>query len=271
MLAAVSFQGLASGAHPATTFPNAHLLAPSVVPTAQAKWSAPQTGSPLHELQQAVKDEDWTRDYEEGLTSIGMRADWSATPERCNFLGAVAASSKARRVLEIGSFCGVAALSLAESLPEDAQVHAFEIDPFVVKFGERFRAKSSAGRKITTHVGPAMASLERMADQSRSSKLQPFDFVVIDADKQGMRGYFDLLWKTPGLLSEHAVVCVDLTPFKGQPPLRYVKYGFPYTWEASSGQKQIDELRTHVAATSQFVSHEVGQLLVVHEVSANKA
>jgi len=169
-------------------------------------------------------------------------------------------------VLEIGSFCGVAALSLAESLPEDAQVQSLEIDPFVVKFGASFRAKSSAGRKITTHVGPAMASLERMAQQVRSGKLEPFDFVVIDADKEGMRGYFDLLWNTQGLLSKQAVVCVDLTPFKGQPPLRYVKYGFPYTWEASSGQKQIDELRTNVAASSQFASHEVGQLLVVHRV-----
>jgi len=252
--------GLATGAVPTTTFPNEHLIRPRA-----SSWSAPQAGSPLQELVQAIKDEDWTHNFEEGLTTIGMRADWSATPERCNFLKVVASSSQARRVLEIGSFCGVAALSLAESLPEEGQVHTIEIDPFVVKFGERFRAKSLSGRKITTHVGPAMESLQKLAQQVREGALAPFDFAIVDADKAGMRGYLDLLWDS-GLVSEHAVVCVDLTPFKGQPPLRYVKYGFPYTWEASSGQKEIDELRAHVVASSRFVSHEAGQILVVQRV-----
>eukprot|EP00972_Heterocapsa_arctica_P111611 16427028-Heterocapsa_arctica.AAC.1 len=107
-----------------------------------------------------------------------------------------------------------------------------------------------------------MESLQKLAQQVREGALAPFDFAIVDADKAGMRGYLDLLWDS-GLVSEHAVVCVDLTPFKGQPPLRYVKYGFPYTWEASSGQKEIDELRAHVVASSRFVSHEAGQILVV--------
>mmetsp|Transcript_69332 Transcript_69332/g.178683 ORF Transcript_69332/g.178683 Transcript_69332/m.178683 type:complete len:274 (+) Transcript_69332:51-872(+) len=270
MPAAVAWQvaaHLASGANPVTTFPNAHLVAPRVAPAAQAKWAAPQAGSPLLELQQAVKDEDWTRNYEEGLTSIGMRADWSATPERCALLTTVAASAQARRVLEIGSFCSYAALAMAQSLPDDVEVHALEIDPYVVTFSERFRAKSEAGHKITMHIGPASKTLQRMAQEASAGKLEPFDVVIVDADKAGMRGYFELLWRTPGFLSERAVVCVDLTPFKGQPPLRYVKYGFPYPWEAESGQKEIDELRTHVAASPGFISHEVGKLLVVQRVS----
>ena len=99
----------------------------------------------------------------------------------------VAASSQAKRVLEIGSFCGVAALALADALPE-GQVHAIEIDPFVVKLGERFRNKSMCGRHITTHVGPAMEKLQTLAQEVRAGKLEPFDFVVVDADKAGMRG-----------------------------------------------------------------------------------
>ena len=63
------------------------------------------------------------------------------------------------------------------------QVHAIEIDPFVVKFGERFRNKSMCGRQITTHVGPAMEKLQTLAQEVRAGKLEPFDFVVIDADK----------------------------------------------------------------------------------------
>lgn len=261
---------LGSGAHPVAAFPNTHLLSPPASPSAQAQayWSAPQVGSPLQELQQAVKDEDWTRNYEEGLTAFGHRADWSASPERCAFLSVVASSSQARRVLEVGSFCGVAALALAEALPESAQVHAIEMDPFVVNFGQRIRAKSAHGRKISTHVGPAATLLEELAEKARAGQIEPFDFVIIDADKEGMAGYFNLLQQAPGLLTEKAVVCVDLTPFKGQPPLRYVKYGFPYTWEASSGQEEIDAFRAMVASAPELVSHEVGQLLVVQRAPA---
>ena len=253
----VAMAGLATGASPTTAFPCDHLNLPPRTPS----WSRSVSSSPLEELMQAVSEEDWARNFEEGLTTICMRSDWSAKPERCDFLKVVAASSQAKRVLEIGSFCGVAALALADALPE-GQVHAIEIDPFVVKLGERFRNKSMCGRQITTHVGPAMEKLQTLAQEVRAGKLEPFDFVVVDADKAGMRGYFDVLWDS-GLLSERAVVCVDLTPFKGQPPLRYVKYGFPYTWEAESGRKEIDDLKAHVAAAQRFASHEAGQLLVV--------
>jgi len=56
------------------------------------------------------------------------------------------------------------------------------------------------------------------------------------------------LWSSPGLLSAGAVVCVDMTPFKGQPPTRYLKYGFPHRWQSSSGLAEIEALRQEFAA-----------------------
>jgi len=32
--------------------------------------------------------------------------------------------------------------------------------------------------------------------------------------QEGMCDYFQMLWKTPGLLAPNAVVAVDMTPFK---------------------------------------------------------
>ena len=34
--------------------------------------------------------------------------------------------------------------------------------------------------------------------------------------QEGMVDYFEMLWKTPGLLSPQAVVAVDMTPFKAK-------------------------------------------------------
>ncbi|CAE7160732.1 unnamed protein product [Symbiodinium pilosum] len=86
-----------------------------------------------------------------------------------------------------------------------------------------------------------------------------------------MVDYFEMLWKTPGLLSPQAVVAVDMTPFKGQPPLRFVKFGFPYRCETSSGEKQINDLRALVQKSTEFASHEFGGLLIVETKHAKTA
>jgi len=71
------------------------------------------------------------------------------------------------------------------------------------------------------------------------------------------------LWNTEGLLADNAVVCVDLTPFKGQTPARYEKFGFPYRWQAESGIEAIEALKTYVKESEEFAAHEIGNLLVV--------
>lgn len=271
---------LASGAHPASTFPNSHLLAPVAAaalgrvatprpgPVNSANWAAPLRTSALQKLREAVREEDWERNYEEGLTKINMRPEWSANEERCNILQWLVTSNQAKRVLEIGSFCGVGALALAEALPADGEVVVVELDPFVVKFGQKFHQESLAGHKIDRNVGTAQASLEDMARQAKAGLMRPFDLVIVDADKEGMRRYFDLLWNSPGLLAPGAVVCVDMTPFKGQPPLRYLKYGFPHRWQVASGQEEIDALRATVQESKEFTSYEFGRLLVVQRAAA---
>lgn len=268
---------LASGAAPTAAFPNSHLLRPlapvaaahSAVTIAPAAWSAPQAGSPLAELRAAVREENWERNYEEGLTKIHMRAEWSASPERCSTLRFLATANGALRALEIGSFCGVGALALAEWLPADGEVQVLELDPFVVQFGRRFQMKSPSGGKIKSSVGPALPALEALAGNAEAGHMKPFDLVIVDADKEGMRQYFDLLWSSPGLLSAGAVVCVDMTPFKGQPPTRYLKYGFPHRWQSSSGQAEIEALRTAVRGSPDYVAHEFGGLLVVQRKAAS--
>lgn len=263
---------LANGAVPAASFPNSHLfrtvVGPVQVTHEPASWAAPKAGTALAELREAIMDEDWAKNYSEGLTKFHMRAEWAASDERRSFLQWLLFSTQARRVLEIGSFCGLGTLTLAESLPEGGRVDALELDPFVVRFGERFQRKSACGDRIHHHVGQAKASIERLAAEAKFTEhFKAFDVVIVDADKEGMREYFDLLWQTPGLLSKGAVVCVDMTPFKGQPPLRYLKFGFPFRCETSSGQEQIDALRSFVKASPDFSAHEFGGLLIVQQKS----
>jgi len=251
--------GLSCGSCPLATFPNSHRALAAKEPT----WASATKQCALEQLRLAVKEEDWAGLYASSLTKIHMQAEWSASPERCAMLQAIACTSRASRVLEVGSFCGAGALALAEAVPEDGEVVSLELDDFVVGFGKKFQARSPAGHKIKHLVGPALASLESLAKDGVHG--QPFDLAVLDADKGGMQQYFELLLNTPGMLTDSAVICVDLTPYKGQPPLRYIKYKFPYPFEAASGQKEIDQLRASVACSKELVSYEFGRMLVVQK------
>jgi len=217
----------------------------------------------VEQLRQAVQTEDWAGLFEDGKTLLQVQASWAAGPERCAMLQSLCEEVHAERVLEVGSFCGVASLAMAESLPGGVEVLAMELDPFLVEYGAAFRWKSPAGHKVFTAVGPAQHSLERLAEQARAGSSKPFDLVVIDADKAGMPGYLRIIWDTPGLLSDRAVVCVDTTPFKGQPPKRYVRFGQAERWVVNSGQAEIDALRADVAATEGITGMEGDGLLVI--------
>jgi caffeoyl-CoA O-methyltransferase len=61
--------------------------------------------------------------------------------------------SKAKKVLEVGTFTGYAALACAEVLPEDGTVTTLEYDPFLEDMIKEFFSKSPHGNKITVRIG----------------------------------------------------------------------------------------------------------------------
>lgn len=141
--------------------------------------------------------------------------------------------SGATRVLEIGMFTGYSALAMAEALPEGGTVLACEVDDGVARFAQQCFAESSVGQRISVAVGPAMDTLGALANSVDGS---PFDFVFIDADKAGYRGYLDFLLDS-SLLAPNAVIAVDNTLMQGQ----------PYTGERSANGEAIAEFNRAVA------------------------
>eukprot|EP00435_Cladocopium_sp_Y103_P001898 s3382_g1.t1 len=174
-MARTAQNGLASGAHAMQTFPNVYSVAAS--PT-WAPPKAPEDISAMDELRLAVQKEDWAMNFEEGLTKIQMRSEWSASEDRCGLLQWLVKSTHAKRVLEIGSFCGVGSLAIAEALGGEGELISLELDPFVVNFGRRFGGPRL--RTVQTMMGPAIDSLTRLC---AAKGTRPFELVIIDADK----------------------------------------------------------------------------------------
>ena len=91
----------------------------------------------------------------------------------------------ARRVLELGTFSGYSALSMALGLPEGGHIHTCEADEEHAEVARRYIAKSPYADRITVHSGPALETIGRLEGD--------WDFVFIDADKQNYVNYFETL------------------------------------------------------------------------------
>ncbi|MFZ1744608.1 MAG: class I SAM-dependent methyltransferase [Nitrospirales bacterium] len=120
------------------------------------------------------------------------------------FLKVMALSVGARRVLEIGTFTGYSALSMAECLPDDGMVITCDIDPESTDMAKRYWAQSPHGSKIHLRLGPA---LETMATLTGT-----FDLIFIDADKANYVNYFRQALE---LISDHGVILIDNVLWNG--------------------------------------------------------
>ena len=123
-----------------------------------------------------------------------------AGPLQGRFLEFLVYSLRPRRVLEIGSFSGYSALSMASGLPPDGRIDTCEINKDHVEVARAYIARSPYADRITVHVGPALETISRLEGE--------FDFVFIDADKGGYVDYYEAVVPR---LSEHALIAADNT------------------------------------------------------------
>jgi len=106
-------------------------------------------------------------------------------PVEGTFLRLLVQASGARHVLEIGTYTGYSALSMAAGLPDDGTLITCDIDPDTNAIARSFWARSPHGHKITPTLGPALESLAALPAG------QAFDFVFIDADKENYVNYYE--------------------------------------------------------------------------------
>jgi caffeoyl-CoA O-methyltransferase len=99
------------------------------------------------------------------------------------FLKLLVAAIGARRVVEVGTFTGYSALSMAEALPPDGEIVTHDINERHAEMARRYIAKSPYADRIRVVVGPARETLKRLEP--------PFDFAFIDADKPSNQAYYE--------------------------------------------------------------------------------
>ena len=90
-----------------------------------------------------------------------------------------------KRVLEIGTFTGYSALSIARGLEDGAYLDTIEVDDELEDMAAKFFEASDYGHRIRQHVGSALEVVPRLGEV--------YDMVFIDGDKREYPAYYKML------------------------------------------------------------------------------
>ena len=127
---------------------------------------------------------------------------------QCHFLHLIVKISNVKKILEIGTFTGLSALTMSLSLPSDGKLVTLDKDVERNKIACNFFKKAKQESKIMTIIGPA---LESMSDFKK--KNQKFDLVFIDADKENYKNYYN---QSLELIEKNSLIIVDNVLWHGE-------------------------------------------------------
>jgi caffeoyl-CoA O-methyltransferase len=105
-----------------------------------------------------------------------------------------------RLVVEIGTFSGYSALAMAGGLGPEGRIVTCELSHERAEFAQGYFDRSPWGERIDLRAGPALETVSALDG--------PFDFVFIDADKDGYPAYYETVVPK---LSPRGVIAVDNT------------------------------------------------------------
>ena len=123
-------------------------------------------------------------------------------PEQGQFLALLIQLTGAKKIIEIGTYTGYSALSMAAALPEGGELICCDISEEWTSIGQKYWQEANLSQKIDLRLAPALETLDQLIEvENRSNTL---DFAFIDADKENYQVYFDkclTLIRPGGLIS----------------------------------------------------------------------
>jgi len=154
---------------------------------------------PLHPIQKEIIS------YNESLGDIKRM---QIAVSQCHFLELIIKVTNSKKILEVGTFTGLSALSMALALPDDGKLITLDKNTETNKIATDFFKKANQEKKIQTIIKPALESIEEL-----KKKNNYFDIVFIDADKDNYKKYYD---STLELIKKNGLVIIDNVLWHGE-------------------------------------------------------
>ena len=109
-----------------------------------------------------------------------------------------------KTILEVGTFSGYSAISMAEGLDDDGRLYTFEINDEMEDFTRPWIEGSAVADRITFIIGDALQEAPRLGIT--------FDMAFIDGDKRTYRECYEMVM---GLLRPGGFILADNTLWDG--------------------------------------------------------
>lgn len=120
-------------------------------------------------------------------TAAGL-PEINVAPNQGKLLELLAKGHRSQRILEIGTLGGYSTIWLAQSLPTSGELISLELDAMHADVARKNIDRAGYAEQVSIRIGPAAASLRALISEG----VEPFDFIFIDADKEGYPEYFTL-------------------------------------------------------------------------------
>lgn len=101
------------------------------------------------------------------------------------FLSFLVFMTRARRVLEVGTFTGWSSIAMARALPPGGTLVTCDVNEETTAVARRYAEEAGVADRIDFRVGPGLETLASLEG--------PFDLAFIDADKEGYVDYYEAI------------------------------------------------------------------------------
>ena len=139
--------------------------------------------------------------------SLGNQQRLQISVSQAQLLQTLIKISKIKKILEIGSFTGFSALSMALALPSDGFLISLDKSSEFSMKAQSFYEKANE-KKIKQIIKPAIESLNELKDTS-----QKFDLIFIDADKENYLKYYEACMD---LINKNGLIVIDNVLWHGE-------------------------------------------------------
>jgi predicted O-methyltransferase YrrM len=136
--------------------------------------------------------------YNNGL---GNTKKMQISVSQAYFLQLFIKSNGIKNILEIGTFTGYSALSMALAITSDGIVTCLDINKETSEKAKSFFKKANLENKTKVILGAALDTLKRLKKEKKI-----FDLVFIDANKENYKEYYDL---SMNLIKKKGFILVD--------------------------------------------------------------
>jgi caffeoyl-CoA O-methyltransferase len=117
--------------------------------------------------------------------TLGPLSIMQVAPEQGAFMTLLARAIGARRAIEVGTFTGYSAISIARGLADDGKLLCCDVNGEWTAIAQRYFEKAGVAHKIELRLAPAAETLRALP------ATEDVDLAFIDADKPGYPLYYE--------------------------------------------------------------------------------